>query len=53
MRIEKKNKKVHYPGAKSNTENLQKDLLKGMVYALKEYYHKGNIKLNKILNRNF
>ena len=49
--IEKKYKKVHYPGAKSSTEELTKRPTgTGLVYALKEDYHKGNIKLNKILN---
>ena len=49
--IDKKYKKVVYPGAKSATEELtQRPTGVGLVYALKEEYSKNNIKLNKILN---
>lgn len=49
--IEKKYKKVHYPGAKLSKEELTKRPTgTGLVYALKEDYHKGNIKLNQILD---
>ncbi len=49
--IEKKYIKVHYPGAKSSKEELTKRPTGvGLVYALKEDYHKNNVKLNKVLN---
>lgn len=49
--IEKKYKKVHYPGAKSSTEELtNRPTGKGLVYALKEEYSKNNIKLKTILD---
>tara|TARA_Y100000389_G_scaffold204199_1_gene255502 strand:+ start:17 stop:790 length:774 start_codon:yes stop_codon:yes gene_type:complete len=48
--IEKKYKKVHYPGAKTTNEKLiNRPTGIGLVYSLKEKYSKKNIKLNTIL----